>query len=90
MRLAGQRGFAVYDSAMPRGRPPEDGEKRTRKLECKVMQAQLDAYDAAAELAGMTRSEWVRARLDEAAERETRRRPRQFLRRWVIWDTRIP
>jgi uncharacterized protein (DUF1778 family) len=57
---------------MPRGRPPQDGKTREVTVEFRVMLVQRDAYDAAAELAGMTRSEWMRARLDEAAERETR------------------
>jgi uncharacterized protein (DUF1778 family) len=59
--------------AMSRGRPPEDGKTRETTVEFRVSLEQRDAYDVAAELAGMTRSEWMRARLDVAAERETRR-----------------
>lgn len=57
---------------MPKGRPTEDEAKREVRIDFKVMLVQRDAYDAAAELAGMTRSEWIRARLDEAAWKETR------------------
>lgn len=54
------------------GRPPQDDKTRDVTIEFRCMLEQRDAYDAAADLAGMVRSEWMRARLDEAAERETR------------------
>lgn len=59
-------------ATMPRGRPPEDGVKRTKKLEVKATPEQLDRWDAAAAHAGEDRSEWVRHVLDEAAELGTR------------------
>lgn len=62
----------TYAAAMPKGRPTEDEAKREVRIDFKVMLVQRDAYDTAAELAGMTRSEWIRARLDEAAWKETR------------------
>lgn len=54
---------------MPRGRPPQDGEKRTAKIEVKCHAHQRDAWRAAAGAAGVTLSEWVRARLEAAAKR---------------------
>lgn len=58
--------------AMPKGRPFADEAKREIKIEFLAMVTQRDAYDAAAEAAGMKRAEWIRERLDAAAERETR------------------
>lgn len=59
-------------AAMPKGRPFADEAKRDVKIEFLAMASQRDAYDAAAEAAGMKRAEWIRERLDAAAERETR------------------
>lgn len=57
---------------MPRGRPPQDGEPRRAMLQVKCHEHQRDAWRAAAEVSGMELSEWVRERLDAAAEKETR------------------
>jgi hypothetical protein len=58
---------------MSRGRPPQDGEKRTQRLEVRALDTQIAAWRAAAELGGEDLSAWARRVLDEAAERETRR-----------------
>jgi hypothetical protein len=50
-----------------RGRPRLG--KQTVRVELVVDAAQLERWDAAAAAAGQTRSEWIRERLDEAAER---------------------
>lgn len=51
---------------MTGGRPPEVGETRAVRLDVRVTAAERDAYDEAAERAGVDRSTWIRDTLDAA------------------------
>jgi hypothetical protein len=54
-----------------RGRPPKSsGQLQTRTLDVRVAENEKDAFRAAAELAGMPVSMWVRTRLRAAARKE--------------------
>jgi uncharacterized protein (DUF1778 family) len=51
------------------GRPPKSGSKSMgERLEIRLLPGEKDAYDAAADAAGMERSEWIRLVLNGAAE----------------------
>jgi hypothetical protein len=57
------------------GRPPKGGDKPMgERLEIRVDAAEKAAYDQAASAAGMERSDWIRAALNAAAKRATRRK----------------
>lgn len=64
--------IAATLAPMPRGRPPQDGEKRDTSIRVLCHSSQEAAWRAAAEAEGVDLSTWVRDRLDAAAERETR------------------
>jgi uncharacterized protein (DUF1778 family) len=52
------------------GRPPKSGDgAMTARLEVRIEPDERDAYDRAAEAAGMERSDWIRATLNAAAKR---------------------
>jgi len=62
-----------YNSSMvkPRGRPPKErGSTKTRYLQVRVSDPEKTAFDAAAGLAGLDVSAWVRERLRLAARSE--------------------
>jgi len=55
----------------PRGRPPKQkGSGKTRYLQVRVTDPEKAAFDAAAELAGLDMSAWVRERLRAVARTE--------------------
>ena len=57
------------------GRPPKSGDKpMTGRLEIRLEPGEKEAYDEAAERAGLDRSEWVRTILNAAAKRSSRRK----------------
>jgi hypothetical protein len=50
------------------GRPPKSGNKPMgQRLEIRLLPGEKDAYDKAADAAGLDRSEWVRLVLNDAA-----------------------
>jgi uncharacterized protein (DUF1778 family) len=52
------------------GRPPKSGDKpMTERLEIRLEKGEKEAYEQAARIAGMDRSEWMRAILNDAAKR---------------------
>jgi hypothetical protein len=52
------------------GRPPKSGdEAMAGRLEIRVTPAEKDAYDNAASMANLERSDWIRATLNAAAKR---------------------
>ncbi len=58
-----------------RGRPKLDADGNPSKyLTIRTAESEQDAYKAAAKLAEMTLSEWIRDRLGKAAKRESRRK----------------
>jgi uncharacterized protein (DUF1778 family) len=58
-----------------RGRPPKSGDKTmTARLEVRVGPGEKDAYDRAAQAAGMDRSDWIRAVLNAEANRSLRKK----------------
>jgi len=60
------------------GRPPKSGDKAMfGRLEIRIDAAEKAAYDKAAKLAGMERSDWMRAILNEAAERALQEAPKR-------------
>jgi uncharacterized protein (DUF1778 family) len=57
------------------GRPPKSGNKPMgKRLEIRVDAKEKAAYDRAAELAGMERSDWIRTILNDAAEKALKNR----------------
>jgi uncharacterized protein (DUF1778 family) len=55
----------------PRGRPPKKkGSVKTRYLQVRVTDPEKAAFDAAADLAGLDMSAWVRERLRLLARKE--------------------
>jgi predicted HicB family RNase H-like nuclease len=55
----------------PRGRPPKKkGSTKTRYLQVRVTDREKAAFDAAADLAGLDMSAWVRERLRLLARKE--------------------
>jgi uncharacterized protein (DUF1778 family) len=55
------------------GRPPKSGDKTmTDRLEVRLEPGEKAAYDKAADLAGMERSDWIRAVLNDAAAKVLR------------------
>jgi uncharacterized protein (DUF1778 family) len=55
----------------PRGRPPKKkDDSKTRYLQVRVTDPEKTAFDAAANLAGLDMSAWVRERLRLAARNE--------------------
>jgi uncharacterized protein (DUF1778 family) len=55
----------------PRGRPPKKKDSaKTRYLQVRVTDPEKEAFDAAADLAGLDMSAWVRERLRLAARNE--------------------
>ncbi len=55
----------------PRGRPPKPaGTTKVRYLQVRVSDPEKAAFDAAADLAGLEMSAWVRERLRLAARKE--------------------
>jgi hypothetical protein len=57
--------------AKPRGRPPKKKDAaKTRYLQVRVTDPEKAAFDAAADLAGLDMSAWVRERLRLAAREE--------------------
>jgi uncharacterized protein (DUF1778 family) len=55
------------------GRPPKSGDKpMAGRLEIRVDPCEKEAYDEAARLAGLERSDWIRATLNAAAKRVLR------------------
>lgn len=53
------------------GRPPKEPEAtKARYLQVRLQQAEKEAFDAAAKLAGIDLSAWVRERLRLAARKE--------------------
>lgn len=69
-------GFCPYISGMSNtrmGRPPKSGDKpMADRLEIRVGPGEKEAYDKAAKLTGMDRSDWIRAALNAAARRALR------------------
>jgi uncharacterized protein (DUF1778 family) len=56
-----------------KGRPPKSGDKPMgERLEIRIDAAEKAAYDRAARLAGMDRSDLIRATLNSAAKRALR------------------
>lgn len=55
------------------GRPPKDGVTKAERVELRADADEVAAWDRAAERAKLSRSDWVRARLNSAAKRETRK-----------------
>jgi predicted HicB family RNase H-like nuclease len=56
-----------------RGRPPLPDERRKgKRIEIRADPGERDAYEAAADAAGIDLSEWIRTRLNRAAKHETR------------------
>ena len=52
------------------GRPPKnEGENLSERLDLRVTAGERAAYDAAADAAGLGRSEWIRAVLAKAAKK---------------------
>ncbi len=69
----------IYDMrkiTKPRmGRPPKSGDKAMgQRLEIRLLPGEKDAYEKAADVAGIDRSEWIRLTLNDAAQRALRRR----------------
>ena len=65
--------FCCYDVGMDKrmGKPPKDpNRKRDLFLQVRVVDAEKRTFQAAAELAGLDVSGWVRERLRDAARRE--------------------
>jgi hypothetical protein len=57
----------------PRGRPPKSTKSaKTRYLQVRVSDPEKAAFDAAANLAGLDMSAWVRERLRAVARQELR------------------
>jgi uncharacterized protein (DUF1778 family) len=56
------------------GRPPKDGVAKGERVELRADADEVAAWDRAAERADMSRSDWVRARLNAAAKRESRKK----------------
>ena len=67
-------GYCSYISRMETkptlGRPPKGGETRTARIGIRAQPSDKERYARAAEIAGMTLSDWMKARLDRAARRE--------------------
>ena len=62
------RTFVSMETRM--GRPPKSGESpMTARLEIRVEPDEKDAYEKAASLAGMERSDWIRATLNAEAKK---------------------
>lgn len=55
------------------GRPPKDGVAKGERVELRADSDEVALWDQAAERADLSRSDWVRARLNAAAKRETRK-----------------
>jgi uncharacterized protein (DUF1778 family) len=57
------------------GRPPLPKDRvKGGRIEIRVADAEAEAYDGAAKLAGIDRSEWIRTRLNNAAKRELKQK----------------
>jgi hypothetical protein len=57
-----------------RGRPPLPKNRiKGERIEIRAVAGEREAYEAAARAAGLERSEWIRSRLNAAAERESRK-----------------
>ena len=54
------------------GRPPMHGETQSARLYLRAMSEEKSAYEAAAEAAGISLSDWIRDRLNNAAQEELR------------------
>jgi predicted HicB family RNase H-like nuclease len=52
------------------GRPPKGGERRSARIGLRAEPSDKERYELAAEKAGLTLSDWIKARLDRAAKRE--------------------
>lgn len=52
------------------GRPIKGGEARTARIGLRSEPADKERYERAAKKAGLTLSDWIKARLDRAAKRE--------------------
>ena len=60
--------------ATKRGRPPIDPEKRVSEMvPVRMTQSERVTFQAVAERAGLSLSEWIRERLAKAAKRESKR-----------------
>lgn len=58
------------------GRPPKSGGKPMgERLEIRIDAAEKAAYERAALAAGLDRSDWIRATLNDAANRMLREKP---------------
>jgi hypothetical protein len=70
---------ATLVPTMPRGRPPDDGEKRDGHVQVRALRTQIATWKEAAELEGSDLSTWLRDLADERAakvlnkEREAKR-----------------
>ncbi|TXT21072.1 MAG: hypothetical protein FD138_4108 [Planctomycetota bacterium] len=53
-----------------RGRPPKGGETRTARIGIRAEPSDKERYARAAEIAKLSLSDWMKARLDRAARRE--------------------
>lgn len=55
------------------GRPPKSGDRAMAgRLEIRLLPGEKEAYEQAADLQGMERSDWIRATLNLAAKRALR------------------
>lgn len=52
------------------GRPPKGDERRSARIGIRAEPSDKERYERAAEKAGLTLSDWIKARLDRAARRE--------------------
>jgi hypothetical protein len=57
------------------GRPLKGAVAKAERVELRADADEVLAWDQAAKKAGIGRSDWVRARLNAAAKRETRKSP---------------
>jgi hypothetical protein len=55
------------------GRPPKDGTTKGERVELRADADEVAGWDRAAARAKISRSDWVRSRLNAAAERETKK-----------------
>ena len=55
------------------GRPPKSGTVKGERVELRADADEVEAWDRAAERSNLSRSDWVRARLNSAAKRENRK-----------------
>jgi uncharacterized protein (DUF1778 family) len=57
----------------PPGRPPKGDEPQAARLYLRAVDEEKNLFEAAAEAAGVSLSEWIRDRLVKAAKKETKR-----------------